>query len=769
MEFNKGKGREKHLRYKVILLIISIFLSAFLINLTLLYSAGIAGNPNGAYYSEENTNLYWFLIISDTHIGKPFTNADKDLKTTVEDVYKIINPKFIINTGDLTDQLVGKPTFDQKIKQWDEYYKILNDAGMTAILNNVPKFTDAPGNHDQYYETSALTNYKLFSVQGRAKNDTQRSWVYNESFGKYHFITIATPHPLMTDPIVDGIDNDCPGHLSIDVELDFIQTTLGNEEEEGEDEYNSNLTFLFGHHTLQGWGSIITGRETFIDLACNHKISMYAYGHTHRGEYFREPYFESCQNSEDKFLALNVPSLATDNEYTIVAVDNDGVSTTFVKLDEWPIVLITAPLDKNLGGTNPYTYKVPSRTGNPIRALVFSEKEVNTVQYRVDGGQWQQMLQIRNIGGSKSYLWGVSDWDTSALDLGEHTLEVRACIKGWIRGCSKEGSHIVSFEIEQIGGLYVGTQGGPSGRGAVFQYSKDGSWSSISEGTDIGQAVMDIVFYQDALYVGTQTESGYGGGSGNGQIWRYNGDNSWTKVGEMDNSAMVLLNYNNELYVATNAAKLYRYTGTPGNWTLVGDDSSAGTGFRSGIVSNISGASEIYLGDLNTDRFSRYNSTDGLVFLEDHGGSCIWDFEEYNGGLYAGAWYGPIYKTTNGRNWNSILSTGYEHNWSLATFQDLLYIGSGNGDYPTGYARLWTWNSIALIKIWEWSVNNYAEGITSLATDGDLLYIGTGIPDGYFTGDGVAEVWTYDGSNFTRISNIDQFGGGVQSMLLIDQ
>jgi hypothetical protein len=56
-----------------------------------------------------------------------------------------------------------------------------------------------------------------------------------------------------------------------------------------------------------------------------------------------------------------------------------------------------------------------------------------------------------------------------------------------------------------------------------------------------------------------------------------------------------------------------------------------------------------------------------------------------------------------------------------------------------------------------------------LAADGDtFLYIGLGLPDGYDTGDGTAEVWKYDGhSSPYRISGVDQFGGAVQCLLSV--
>ena len=60
------------------------------------------------------------------------------------------------------------------------------------------------------------------------------------------------------------------------------------------------------------------------------------------------------------------------------------------------------------------------------------------------------------------------------------------------------------------------------------------------------------------------------------------------------------------------------------------------------------------------------------------------------------------------------------------------------------------------------------EGITRLsaAPDNSLLYIGTGAREGYFTGDGKAEVWTYNGTSLAKISPDDYFAGGVQSLIV---
>ena len=63
-----------------------------------------AGKPGGAHYSAENGNIFWFLLISDTHIGENGTADSDNLSWAVNEAIDIINPKFVINLGDLTDQ-----------------------------------------------------------------------------------------------------------------------------------------------------------------------------------------------------------------------------------------------------------------------------------------------------------------------------------------------------------------------------------------------------------------------------------------------------------------------------------------------------------------------------------------------------------------------------------------------------------------------------------------------------------------------------------------
>ena len=116
----------------------------------------------------------------------------------------------------------------------------------------------------------------------------------------------------------------------------------------------------------------------------SHGSSLYGYGHTHASS---EQYFS--QNMTSGVFYFNVSALGKDspNQYTVTAIDCNGISSVTPNVGTWPVVLITAPMDRRLGGgVNPYAYTVENGTSNPIRALVFEPGAISQVQFRINGG-----------------------------------------------------------------------------------------------------------------------------------------------------------------------------------------------------------------------------------------------------------------------------------------------------------------------------------------------------------------------------------------------
>lgn len=355
----------------------------------------------------------------------------------------------------------------------------------------------------------------------------------------------------------------------------------------------------------------------------------------------------------------------------------------------------------------------------------------------------------------------------------------------WADDCNNNGQD----DQLDILALYVGTQDGATGGGAqVWRYG-GGTWTNLTPSWG-ASAVMDFAFYDGHLYAGIQTAHGYGGGTGTGQVWRHDGGTNWTQVAaSLNNSVMVLEVMDGYLYAGTssgsaNQGKLYRYDGTTWNaWSSTGWTTQLGFaqghayGFRAGIVSAICGTNRLYLGDLYHDKFFYFDPTAAeLVVIYDHGGSCIWDFAEFKNGLFAGAYFGQLFRMPDTKcsstfPWFTSQNLSSANNWALEVFQDKLYIGSGNNSAGSNGGGLWVYDGtvwpIEPVYTWPSVVSN--EGVSALAADGDrTLFIGLGLPDGWYdSGNGIGEVWAYDGQTFPwRISGIDQFGGGVQCLLI---
>jgi len=377
-----------------------------------------AGDPHSACYDQANDKIFWFVQASDIHIGASGTRDSNNLNWLVTAARQAIDPSFIMVTGDLTDStngnLLGWPDGPYQ-EEWDEYKSIVDIEGITQ-----DNYYDIPGNHDAYNDRD-FEYYLANSVQGRATGNTQVSFYKEFEFGKYHFLGVNTAgntgegfslFPPFGDPA--GLDED---------ELSFIGEAL---------DYNPAdaplLTLAFGHHPLFPTDSpldtyVYYGLGKFLGLMNQSYSSLYGYGHTHGSE---EAFFIPDNSDHDGFYYFNVNSLgkSSNSQYTIMAVDCNGISSKINAVGRWPAVLITAPLDVNLGGFNPYAYPVPVAASNPIRALVFDPDPdgVHSVKYRIDGSSpWVEMTRVPE----NPRLWSAS-WDTTSLNSGRHTLEVSA-------------------------------------------------------------------------------------------------------------------------------------------------------------------------------------------------------------------------------------------------------------------------------------------------------------------------------------------------------
>ena len=377
-----------------------------------------AGDPHSAYYSRENDRLFWFIQITDLQIGAQGNQDSDNLTWIVTEARDIINPEFIVATGDLTDSTNGRGDLDGLSdgpypEEWAEYTGILSQAG----IQDADYYYDIPGNHDHYNDKN-FTFYLNNSIQGQTTGNTQVSWRRDFPFGSYHFIGICTAGN-------DGapfnlFDASYGDHAGLDKEeLDFIESRLANNRD-------VDVTVIFGHHPLpmrrtnDPTDTYLTyGIVEFIQLMETYGVSMYANGHTHdTGKGL------IATDNSDGIFDLNVSPLGKDpgDYYQLIAIDCNGISTERQTVGVWPVVLITAPMDMKLDADyNPYAYSINEMNPKPIRALVFDRIPVTRVQFRIDSGAWQSMA----VSPTNPNLWEAF-WDEPALLDGEHILEVQA-------------------------------------------------------------------------------------------------------------------------------------------------------------------------------------------------------------------------------------------------------------------------------------------------------------------------------------------------------
>lgn len=401
--------------------------------LVLVPSIADAGNPRRARYCAAGDSVFWFVQASDTHVGARGTEDTSRLNWLVTAGRSTIDPSFIVVTGDLTDStngnIFGYPNGPYQA-EWTAYKDILAAAGAGPDV-----YYDLPGNHDAYNDRY-FAYYLGNSVQGRATGRTQLSWTRQFAFGKYHFLGVNSADNTgasfsLTWPWGDYAGLDAG-------ELDYINTQLGLNAD-------ANLTFVFGHHPVTDTGAsddtwLYYGHTQFVSALDTRGASAYGYGHTHDSSevLFAGDSYTGLMGGGGLYYE-NVASLGKSGgqNYSVFAVDCDGVSVVTQTVGTWPVVLVTAPVDRLVGGrADPYAYSVPNSATNPIRALVFDERTVGTVEFRVDdAGSWQPMSPV----AGSSALWQ-GTWDASAL-LGDHTIEVRATTASGVR------SHTIAVTV----------------------------------------------------------------------------------------------------------------------------------------------------------------------------------------------------------------------------------------------------------------------------------------------------------------------------------
>jgi hypothetical protein len=308
-----------------------------------------------------------------------------------------------------------------------------------------------------------------------------------------------------------------------------------------------------------------------------------------------------------------------------------------------------------------------------------------------------------------------------------------------LKGSETDGG--LPFQYEES--LYAGG----SYPGVVYEYLGGTLWQVVSQ--ELGYAVLCLCEWNGSLYAGTMSTDNPRNGIG--KVWRYDAIGNWTLVGNnMDDQVCSLIVFNGALYAGTawGQGKLYRYEGGT-TWTTVVAYGGGWSGFRSLQVWN----GILYIGDIYYDIFGHY---DGTTFTHDvnKGGSCIYDNEVYNDNLYASAWVGRIYRSSDGTSWTPIRYPQPWNSWELETYQGNMYVSTG--------PKLERYDGTSFSLIWT-EPNDYH--VISMVDSGNALILGTGQEAGSSMGSGwgSGSIYAYDGFQFGLISGI--MGRGIQTLL----
>ena len=352
-----------------------------------------AAAPDSATYNDDASDLIYFLMVSDPHVesmpdsGKQGTAY---LDWATGELSQTVLPLFMVNGGDLVDAsgggMVPLTQFDW---EWESYQTIVDNNGMSPDF-----YFDLPGNHDQYTD-GQLAHYLDFSVQGRAAGQTNHAWTHETESTKHLFVAVASCGsdglPWPEDTV--GLDQ---------TDLDFLTETLAQHSD-------ADIVTFFGHHPA---AYFLVAKDELYDALAEADATAYLHGHTHK-------YNVSWQQGTFHFSVASLGKSGS-KQVGLFAYDGRGLSARVFDVKQWPIVMITAPLDGKLGGSHKHDYMVSGdRTEAPVRALAFHPDGVSTVTGLIDG-----VIPVEMFPG-EGQLWE-GFFDATQLDGTPHTLAVTA-------------------------------------------------------------------------------------------------------------------------------------------------------------------------------------------------------------------------------------------------------------------------------------------------------------------------------------------------------
>jgi MYXO-CTERM domain-containing protein len=356
-----------------------------------------AAGPASAHHARGSTNVFWFMHVSDLHIGSEWYPDHLAHATfALNDAVHVIHPWFLVATGDLCDGSKGGiPTTGQDQSEWDSYKSLYTGAGLLPDF-----YFDLPGNHDGYGDVG-MSFYLANSLQGSTTGSLFQAWTVEIPMGEYLFFGMNSAGdgsgPFLEDP-------------------EFTADEIAALEDMMQSHASAQLVFLAAHHPLSD-----PKNGSQVQSLLEGTGGYYLHGHVHAYEEYLA----------DSIVVNEVDSLgkASENNIAVGAVDHNGFVYRATGTSEpWPFVVVTAPMATELrgGGDHPYDYAVcKDRADNPVRALVFTDGAPTDVIAQIGSAPAATMTPV----GSPSGLWE-AEVDTTGLTAGVHDVTVTATVGG---------------------------------------------------------------------------------------------------------------------------------------------------------------------------------------------------------------------------------------------------------------------------------------------------------------------------------------------------
>lgn len=335
------------------------------------------------------------MLVSDIHVSRYYAhNRAPDLLKFCQQHLHIINPDFVIATGDLTD---AKAKDLRGSRQYEDEWKKYQDTISECMKLTGTKWLDLRGNHDTFdvpHTDHSKNFYRKYSMQGR-RNPGSYIYTHKKPYGNYSFVAMdACPDPGPRRPF------NFFGYLK-QKESEVIKILMSKTTK-------SNLTITFGHYPT----SLIIPEDghSVRYLISNSVAYLCGHLHTLAGAV---PHMYARHRTGT--IELEVGDWKDNRIFRILAVDHDLLSFTDEQLGNWPLVIITNPKHALFLSPKEPTSQIAKSTH--IRILVFSPDKVEEVTVYIDNSY---VGKAEHIEGPLFVL----KWEPSKYDTGLHNIKV---------------------------------------------------------------------------------------------------------------------------------------------------------------------------------------------------------------------------------------------------------------------------------------------------------------------------------------------------------